>query len=182
MKDMRCAVVYSSRTGNTRMVAEAVLQALPQGTGIYPVAEAPAPEDFDFIALGFWADKGGVDSAMQKYMEWVAGKNLLLGLFGTMGARPESGHGRDIMADARARVPGNSVLCEFLCMGKIDPKVLQMMETMRAKGDTIHPMTPERAATIAEATKHPDAADLAAARECFTAMIRKAHAAEPAAD
>lgn len=172
---MRCAVIYSSRTGNTKMVAEAVLEALPEGTAIYPVASAPDPESFDFLALGFWADKGKPDAAMQTYMDRVAGKNRAIGLFGTLGAYPDSDHGKEILRAARESVAGNRILGEFLCMGKIDPNVLQMMEAMRARGkDQAHPMTPERAARIKEAEKHPDAADLENARIVFRDSIAKA--------
>ncbi len=167
---MRCAVIYSSRTGNTKLVAEAIFAAMPEGTKLLPVAEAPAPESFDCLALGFWADKGKPDAAMLAYMEKARGKNLKLGLFGTLGAYPDSDHGRQFMAEAKAAVAGNEVLAEFCCMGKVDPAILAMMEKMRAKGDNIHPMTPERAARIAEAEKHPDAADLAAAKTAFAPL------------
>lgn len=177
---MRCAVIYSSLTGNTRMVAEAIRDAMPQDTAIYPVAQAPDPGSFDFLALGFWADKGKVDLAMQAYMEKTTNKGIRIGLFGTLGAYPDSDHGRNFMADARERVTGNTVLGDFLCMGKVDPKLLKTMETMRQKGDSVHPMTTERAARIAEGAKHPDNADLAAAKAKFTKILRKADEHKPA--
>lgn len=170
---MRCAIIYSSLTGNTRMVAEAISGVMPQGTAIYPVAQAPDPDNFDFLALGFWADKGKVDQTMQVYMEKTRGKGKNIGLFGTLGAYPDSDHGRSFMADARERVVGNTVLGDFLCMGKVDPKLLKAMEAMRQKGDSVHPMTPERAARIAEGAKHPDSADLAAAKAKFTELLQK---------
>ena len=49
---MRSLVTYSSRTGNTRKVAEAIFEILPDPKEIHPVAEAPPPDDFDFIAIG----------------------------------------------------------------------------------------------------------------------------------
>jgi flavodoxin len=48
-------VIYSSKTGNTKMIAEAIHKALPQDTEIYPVDNAPCPNNYDFIAVGGWA-------------------------------------------------------------------------------------------------------------------------------
>ena len=156
------------------MVAEAIREIMPQGTAVHPVAQAPDPDNFDFLALGFWADKGKVNQAMQAYMERITGKGKSIGLFGTLGAYPDSDHGRSFMADARQRVTGNTMLGDFLCMGKVDLKLLKVMEAMRQKGDSVHPMTPERAARIAEGAKHPDSADLAAAKAKFTEILQKA--------
>lgn len=111
---------------------------------------------------------------MQVYMEKTAGKGISVGLFGTLGAYPDSDHGRSFMADARERVTGNTMLGDFLCMGKVDPKLLKAMEAMRQKGDSVHPMTPERAARIAEGAKHPDNADLAAVKTKFAEILQKA--------
>ena len=43
---MKSLVVYSSRTGNTRKIAEAVAEALP-GCHLHPVEEAPQPEGYE---------------------------------------------------------------------------------------------------------------------------------------
>lgn len=169
---MRCAVIYSSRTGNTRRVAEAVHEVMPLGTILSPVDNAPEPSGFDFLALGFWVSRGMPDPAMLAYMERVAGKGLFLGLFGTLGAYPDSDHAVKVRREARLRVEGNTVLGEFLCMGRVDPRLLKAREAKLAKGHPVHPMTPERAARLAEAAKHPDATDLEAAREVFRTVLR----------
>lgn len=51
---------------------------------------------------------------------------------------------------------GNVVLGSWLCQGRVDPKVLEIMARMA--GD-VHPMTEERKARIAEAARHPDDED-----------------------
>ena len=45
---MKALVVYSSRTGNTRKIAEAIAAVLP-GCEIHPVESAPAPEGYDCL-------------------------------------------------------------------------------------------------------------------------------------
>ena len=62
---MKSLVVYSSRTGNTRKIAEAVAEALP-GCHLHPVEEAPQPEGYDLVAVGYWVDKGMPDDAAKK--------------------------------------------------------------------------------------------------------------------
>jgi flavodoxin len=160
-------VVYSSRTGNTRRIAQAIHDVLPEGSVLAPVAEAPNAEGWPLVLLGFWVDRGGPDALMKAYMSTV--RNCPLALFGTLGANPESEHARAAAtaAEACVSVPefNNRLLGTFLCQGKIDPGVLAAMEKMRAAGKDLHPMTPERRATIAEAAKHPGEEDFEAARE-----------------
>lgn len=163
---MKMICVYSSKTGNTRMVAEAVHEVMPEGTQLVAVESAPEPGDFDFLALGFWVDKGTADSKMLRYMEGIKDKKV--GLFGTLGAYPDSDHAREVVKNVTARLEKNEVVGSFLCQGKIDPKLLKAMSNIPG-----HEMTEERRARIEEASKHPNDEDLADARRAFAAIIEK---------
>ena len=165
---MKALVVYSSLTGNTKKVAEAVAEVVP-GCDLFPVQEAPASvEGYDLVIAGYWVDKGMPDGRTCKWLEGV--KNARVAFFGTLGAWPDSDHARDCMAKGEALVKeparGNTVFGSWLCQGRIDPKVIEVMARMAAD---VHPMTPERKARIEEAAKHPDAADCRRAQE----FIRK---------
>jgi flavodoxin len=160
---MKNLIVYSSRTGNTRKIAEAILTVMPEGTALFPVENAPDPSDYDFVALGFWVDKGAPDCAMLKYMGQIREKNV--GLFATLGAWPNSEHALDCMKKATNLLSGSRVLGTFICQGKIDPELLATMEKMGKNSP--HPMTEERKTRIAEAAKHPNEADCEAARKVF---------------
>ncbi|MCG8640493.1 MAG: flavodoxin family protein [Desulfobacterales bacterium] len=163
---MKSMIVYSSRTGNTRAVAEAVQEVFPPSCELVSVEEAPDPESYDVIAIGYWVDKGGPDKKAAAFMEGVKGKKV--GLFGTLGAYPDSEHAHECRARALAMMAGNDVLGQFLCQGKVDPKVLEMMAKMASDQ---HPMTEERKARIEEAKKHPDKADFEAAKKAFAGML-----------
>ena len=163
---MKSMVVVSSRTGNTRMVAEAVFEALPEPKEIFNVEDAPPPDGYDFIALGFWVDKGTADAKAMAYFKAVADKKI--GVFGTLGAYPDSDHARECMARVCDLLSGNQILGTFLCQGRVDPKLIKMMEKM--KDDPHHSMTPERKARLAEAAKHPDENDLENAKDQFEKM------------
>lgn len=163
---MKTLVVYSSRTGNTEQVARAIHAILPQPADIHPVREAPDPSGYDFVAMGFWVDKGEPDAEARAYMRSIRGKAV--GLFGTLGAWPDSDHARDCLRKAGELVQGNEVLGTFLCQGRIDPRIIEVIRKTAAEA---HPMTPERIARIKEAEKHPDENDLRAAQAAFAQMI-----------
>ncbi len=163
---MKSLIVYSSRTGNTRAVAEAIKEVIPSPCDIKAVEDAPDPEAYDFIAMGYWVDKGMPDAKAKAYMKTIKGKKV--GLFGTLGAYPDSEHGDDCRAKAAELMEGNELLGQFLCQGKVDPKVLEMMAK---KFSDQHPMTEERKARIEEARKHPNETDFSAARKAFKEML-----------
>nr|WP_319494946.1 flavodoxin family protein [uncultured Desulfobacter sp.] len=174
---MKSLVVYSSRTGNTQKVARAIYEALPEPKEIFSAKEAPDPSAYDFLALGFWVDKGTVNAGAARYMETVKGKQI--GLFGTLGAYPDSEHAKQCLEKAKILVQGNDILGEFLCQGKVDPDLVKMMET-KMKEDPHHSMTPERRARLEEAAKHPDEKDLADARALFAGLAQIAAEKESA--
>jgi hypothetical protein len=170
---MKSLVIFSSRTGNTAMVARAIFEVLPEPREIFPVEEAPPACGYDFVALGFWVDRGWPDARARRYMQQT--RNVTIGLFGTLGAEPESTHGRSCMARAVDLVAGNHLAGTFLCQGRIDPEVIAAMQKST---DAHHTMTPERLARIRAADSHPDAADLMRAQETFKTML--AALSEPA--
>ncbi len=170
---MKTLVVYSSLTGNTQKVAEAIFDILPEGKKLAKVEENPDCSEFDLICLGYWVDKGAPDAKMKRYMEHIKGK--MIGLFGTLGAYPDSDHAKDCLQKAAELMAGNELLGSFICQGKVDPKLLAAMAKM-TEASKAHPMTPERAARIEEAKKHPNAEDFAQAKACFKQIVAKAQA------
>jgi flavodoxin len=161
---MKVLIVYSSKTGNTEKVAQAIHQVMPENSVLASLPSAPPPDGFDFIGLGFWVDKGTADAQALEYIKKINGKKI--GLFMTLGAYPDSEHAKKCMAAVKAMLePGNTVIREFICQGKIDPALSKMFENFPANHP--HAMTPERRNLHAEAEQHPDAEDLRRAAECF---------------
>ncbi len=169
---MKCMVVYSSKTGNTKMIADAICEALPQSTEIYPVHNSPDPDEYDFIAVGGWVDKGMPDEAIQSYMQKIHNKNI--GIFLTLGAYPDSQHASESIQKACELLKDNNILGTFICQGKVDPKLIEMMTQMtKDKPDHPHAMNDERKARLAEATKHPDEQDCLNAAKAFNKILQK---------
>ncbi|MDL2306962.1 flavodoxin family protein [Desulfovibrio sp. OttesenSCG-928-C06] len=162
----RFLLVYSSVTGNTRAVAEAVLPVMPSGTSIFRVQDAPDPAGFDFIALGFWVRRAAPDPLMLDYMARIQGKTVAL--LGTLAAWPDSPHAGKVLENAAKALEGNRIVMNFLCQGKLSPQRMALRQKTDSAG---HPMTPERLARLEEAAKHPDAQDFDRARQAMGAAL-----------
>ncbi|WP_321532116.1 heme utilization cystosolic carrier protein HutX [uncultured Desulfuromonas sp.] len=164
---MKCAVIYSSKTGNTKKVAEAILQEMPEGTELHDVASVPADGKFDLIAMGYWIDKGTADQQALTFMSSI--DNTKIFSFFTLGAAPDSDHAEACRNNDKALYGENcEIIGTYCCQGAIDPKLTAWMEELPAE----HPHAPneERRKRWAEAAEHPNQADLEAAR----AAIRRA--------
>ena len=169
---MKCMVVYSSKTGNTKIIAEAIRKVLPQNSELYSVQNAPAPDKYDFIAVGGWVDKGMPDESTRNYMQKIRNKNI--GIFLTLGAYPDSQHATESMEKTCELLKDNTILGTFICQGKVDSKLIEMMSQMtKDKPDHPHAMNDERKARLAEAAKHPNEQDCCNAANTFNKMLEK---------
>jgi flavodoxin len=161
---MKILIVYSSLTGNTRKVAEAIHEQLGQEAELFSVEQAPQAEGYNLVALGFWVDRGTADKKAQDYLTGLRNQNVAL--FATLGAYPDSEHAAKSMANAAALLDGSNTLAgSFICQGKVNPKLIEQFKNLPE--DHPHGMNAERRARHLEAAKHPDAADLAKAQAVF---------------
>lgn len=165
---MKTLIVFSSQTGNTEKICRAAAAAMPDCT-ILPVCEAPEPNDYDLVIVGYWVNRGMPDALSIDYLKSIS--NAKVALLGTLGAWPDSDHAKECMAKGEELLSGrnNTVFGTFLCQGKVDPRIVEMMQK---RGDTAHPMTEERKARLAEAAKHPDANDCKNA-QAFVLKVRE---------
>lgn len=147
---MTTLIVYSSQTGNTRKLAETLRDCWPGETEMAPVDEAPQPQGYDCVAVGFWLQAGKPDPKAAAYLQKIGRTPLFL--FATHGAAADSDHARNAMDAARAMAPEAEILGTFNCPGGVAPKV---MEKIRAKNPP-----PPWIADAPAATGHPDARDL----------------------
>ena len=124
-------------------------------------ASAPARPCRD-AASGFLGAPGLPDSRSLRLWQGIRGKRVFF--FGTHGTRPGSDHSRQCLAAARRLLQdnGNEVLGGFFCQGRVNPRLVAL-----AGKPGHHPMTPARAARLAEAARHPDGADRQALVRCW---------------
>lgn len=169
---MTYIVLYSSRTGNTKAVAEAIGSALPAGSPCLPVQEAPADlQDYGCVFVGFWVDRGSANAQAKELLQKLEHPNIAL--FATLGADPRSPHGADSLRNAAALLPGGrQPVNSFICQGKVDPQLIEQMKKMFPAGHP-HAVDAKREALHQQASTHPDEADLAAARAFAAETVKR---------
>ena len=168
---MKAKVLYSSKTGNTKLIAEAIFNALPAGAEIHNIGEITSLGESGLVFFGVWIDKGTMDNASREALPLIATKKVAL--FATLGAEPDSDHAKRALESVSVllREQRCEIMGTFICQGKIDPAIIEMMKMMGQGQDNPHRMTPEREARHREAAKHPDKTDLENAVTFAKAMI-----------
>ncbi|SDZ77597.1 Flavodoxin [Desulfuromusa kysingii] len=167
---MKVSIIVSSKTGNTRKIAEAIYKELPDAE-LYNVENAPEPTEYDLIFMGFWVDKGTADAKAKEYMQTI--KSTHIALFGTLGADPDSQHAQDSLKKAAMLVPDCQIIDHFLCQGAIDPALIKWMCELPDN----HPHAPnaERRKRWQDASTHPDMSDCHNASNWAVATLEKAN-------
>ena len=167
-------IVYSSKTGNTKKLAEGVHRLLGDAgfpARIAALEENPAPAGAPWLLAGFWADRGRADEKTLAFIRSL--EACRIGLFGTLGAYPNSDHARDLAKKTEALAAEKNIcMGSFMCQGKIDPALLEKFKSLPP--DNPHAMTEERRKRHEEAAKHPNDDDIAAAAAAFLKMLRDA--------
>lgn len=158
---MRYSIVYSSKTGNTRQLAEAIERQLPAGDLLYCGAPDAAALQADVLFVGFWTDKGTCDETVAQLLKQAEGKTVYL--FGTAGFGQSQQYFDQILTRVRENLPAGAVYGGgYMCQGRMPQAVRSRYEAMQAK-------EPENARykmlieNFDAALAHPDTNDLEAA-------------------
>ncbi len=125
---MKGLIIYSSKTGNTKRMAEKIYEALKdkQQMTIKDIREAPQIEEYDFILLGGWIDRGTLETKTLKLLKTI--KNKKIGLFATLGAMPDSEHGRKVIKNLKDLLKDRDSLGQYICPGLVDPKMIEKLK------------------------------------------------------
>ena len=152
---MSYAIVYSSPTGNTAMLAQTIREALPEAECCYfgePDDQALSAER---IYVGFWTDKGTCDEQTARFLEHLTDQQVFL--FGTAGFGGAAAYFDQILGRVKEKLgPEVQVIGTYMCQGKMPPAVRRRYEAMED--------SPRRTAMLEnfdKAVSHPDAQDLA---------------------
>ena len=169
---MKVLIAYSSRTTNTRQLAEAIHIALPDAE-LSPVTFAPNPDAYDMVFLGTWIEHGTADQAAQEYLGKIKGKPVAV--FTTLGDYPDSQHAKDCLGAIKGLVSANNTLVDqFICQGAIDPALIEWMKDLPK--DHGYGPTEHRQKLWKDGEGHPDGADLKAVSDWAVAALEKAKA------
>lgn len=149
-------VTYFSLTGNTRKVAEAIYETLPDLKTIRPISEVSDVGEYGLLFIGFPVHSHSVPVKVEKFITSLPpGKKIAL--FCTHGSLTGSRLSREAIEHAVVLASRTRVISTFSCRGKVSAEALDVLSR-----------SPEHEAwadMAASANTHPNEHDLAEARE-----------------
>ena len=151
---MTYSIVYSSKTGNTRMLAEALAAFLPEADRVYMGEPVPQARDAERIYVGFWTDKGTCDPETAAFLAELTTQEVFL--FGTAGFGGSADYFEKILAEVKQKLsPQVRLIGTYMCQGKMPQGVRHRYEAMEEG-----PRRQMLLDNFDQALSHPDEADL----------------------
>lgn len=169
---MNIAVVYSSVTGNTEKVAEAIKNAVAaSGENVTYFGKPQSGIEADVYFIGSWTDKGTCSAETAEMLKETNGKKIAY--FGTAGFGGEQSYFDALSSRALSLLPeGNEVLGSYFCQGKMPMSVRERYVKMI----TAHPDDKKLQVSLDNfdaALTHPDEEDLKKAAEWAKNILKK---------
>ena len=126
---MKYAIVYSSRTGNTELLAQRLRDSLPKEDCLYmgpPNEEALAAEK---LYVGFWTDKGTCDESIAAFLRSITHQQVFL--FGTAGFGGAPAYFEKILTAVKENISETATVTgSYMCQGKMPVSVRKRYESM----------------------------------------------------
>ncbi len=160
---MTYMVVYSSNTGNTQIIAEAIKEALDENTCIYfGKADEISTQEAGFVFVGFWVYRGSCAEEIKRYLKTIENKKI--SLFGTAGFGGSESYFEAILAEVKQNISAsNTIMDSFMCQGKMPHHVLERYEKLfenQPDNSSISDMLDN----YKNALSHPDTQDIEKAK------------------
>ena len=160
---MKYAIVYSSQTGNTKMLAETIRDVLPDEECIYFGGPDEAALKADRIYVGFWTDKGTCDEQSAAFLQKLTAQEVYL--FGTAGFGGNQEYFDKVLRKAEKNISKDvKIVGHFMCQGKMPQSVRQRYEKMQ-NGRVRIPGIQGLIENFDKALSHPDSKDLETLRK-----------------
>lgn len=139
--NMNYTIIYSSNTGNTKMLAQTIADELNQTltnqdkltvTDINDAEINPVcTPDNTIYFVGFWTDKGTCPQSIASLLQSLKGCRIFL--FGTAGFGESQAYFDKLLANVCQYVPDTgTVIGTFMCQGKMPQSVRSRYEKMLA--------------------------------------------------
>lgn len=156
--EMKYAIVYSSRTGNTRQLAEEAKACLPKEGCLYCGEVNDEALEADRIYAGFWTDRGSCDERMAVFLGKLKEKEVFL--FGTAGFGGSPDYFENILASVKEKLgPDCRVIGTYMCQGRMPASVRERYVKMLQQPDH-KPGLEAMIENFDQALSHPDEDDL----------------------
>ena len=171
---MRVLIAYSSKTGNTKMIAEEIFTVFHGEADLYRIEDAPNPDPYDAVIVGFWVDKGSINLEAANYLKEIRHKKVAV--FATVGSNPTCEHSKDSFASGIKLVDAsNEILGSYLCQGKVPYALIEQLLKRYPMSQEQGQVSIDWQAIYEEGKTHPNEEDVAKAREVFSAIREKLH-------
>lgn len=152
------SIIFSSATGNTKLLAETIHNTLPQeGCAYFGPWNREIPTS-PTVYVGFWTDKGNADQNTLALLGQLRNKKVFL--FGTAGFGQSPAYFEKVLGAVRSALDdSNQILGTFMCQGKMPQAVKDRYLRMKAQPE--HPQNLDALiANFDHALSHPDNEDL----------------------
>lgn len=167
---MKAAVMYKSLTGNTKLLAEAVKEALEEAE--WNVVYSGVPDgtiEADLYFIGSWTDKGMCDGEIAELLKTMEQKKIAF--FGTAGYGGSEEYYQKLAERVKGVIPSsNEVLGSFYCQGKM-PMALRNKVVVMMREYPEDKKLEVGIQNFDEALTHPDDRDLMRVKEWTASMI-----------
>ncbi len=160
---MKYLIVYSSNTGNTEIIAQAIKAELDENSCVYYGKPAGVlTHDAEVIFVGFWVFLGSCTEEMKKYLGTLENKKIFL--FGTAGWGGSAVYFEKILNDIKHYIHGsNTIVDSCMCQGKMTHNVLERYEK-KLEEEPDNANTKSMIKNYNDALSHPDVQDIEAVK------------------
>ena len=149
---MKALVVYSTKTKNTLKLAQALYDTLRYDKELKSITEKPNPDDYEFIAVGYWVKDNNPDPATMEFLPQIRDGQRVF-LFATHASARDSEPIRNAMKVAKQLAKKGRIIGTFGCQGEVSPEMMKKIAAQDKK--------PVWFADAPAAKGHPNEKDIA---------------------
>ena len=168
---MKIAIIYSSKTGNTKALAKSIKETLKNQNLIYfnmPSEKIPMA---DIYIIGSWTFKGSPTDDIIQILKKI--KNKKIAYFGTAGYGGNPTYYQKLFERVKSYIDSsNEILGYFYCQGKMPNQIKTKYEQM-LKENPKETKYKKMIATFDNALYHPNKEDLNNVKKWINQIIDK---------
>ena len=168
---MKIAIIYSSKTGNTKALAKAIKETLKNQNLIYfnmPSKKIPMA---DIYIIGSWTFKGSPTNDIIQILKKI--KNKKIAYFGTAGYGGNPTYYQKLFERVKSYIDSsNEILGYFYCQGKMPNQIKTKYEQM-LKENPNETKYKKMIDTFDNALSHPNEEDLNNVKKWINQIIDK---------
>lgn len=155
---MKYSIVYSSLTGNTKLLADELNKNLKSNDCLYCGELNDKALEADFIFVGFWTDRGTCDKKCQEFLKKIKNKEIFL--FGTVGFGVSADYFKTVIDKVKDNLDKSVIVKDyFMCQGKMQQAVRDRYEEIRRTDPSARNIN-MLIANFDEALSHPNKKDI----------------------